>query len=114
MDKELLAVAGGSKPADVVISNGRIVNVYTGEIYDGGVAISGQTIAAVGDVDYCVGEGTKTIDAEGAFITPGFIDGHIPSRKLRLGNSAFRGSGAQTWHDIDHDRPPRGGRRKRP
>ena len=40
MDKELLAVAGGSKPADVVISNGRIVNVYTGEIYDGGVAIS--------------------------------------------------------------------------
>ena len=77
MDKELLAVAGGSKPADVVISNGRIVNVYTGEIYDGGVAISGQTIAAVGDVDYCVGEGTKTIDAEGAFITPGFIDGHI-------------------------------------
>ena len=77
MDKELLAVAGGSKPADVVISNGRIVNVYTGEIYDGGVAISGQTIAAVGDVDYCVGEGTKIIDAEGAFITPGFIDGHI-------------------------------------
>ena len=77
MDKELLAVAGGSKPADVVISNGRIVNVYTGEIYDGGVAISGQTIAAVGDVDYCVGEGTKVIDAEGAFITPGFIDGHI-------------------------------------
>lgn len=64
MDKELLAVAGGSKPADVVISNGRIVNVYTGEIYDGGVAISGQTIAAVGDVDYCVGEGTKIIDAE--------------------------------------------------
>ena len=41
MDKKLLAVAGGSKPADVVISNGRIVNVYTGEIYDGGVAVSG-------------------------------------------------------------------------
>ena len=60
MDKELLAVAGGSKPADVVISNGRIVNVYTGEIYDGGVAISGQTIAAVGDVDYCVGEARKS------------------------------------------------------
>ena len=33
--------------------------------------------AAVGDVDYCIGEGTRTIDAEGAFITPGFIDGHI-------------------------------------
>ena len=60
-----------------IITGGRIVNVYTGEIYDGGVAISNQTIAAVGDVDYCIGEGTRTIDAEGAFITPGFIDGHI-------------------------------------
>ena len=77
MDRELLSVAGGTKPADVVITGGRIVNVYTGEIYDGGVAISNQTIAAVGDVDYCIGEGTRTIDAEGAFITPGFIDGHI-------------------------------------
>ncbi len=69
MDRELLSVAGGTKPADVVITGGRIVNVYTGEIYDGGVAISNQTIAAVGDVDYCIGEGTRTIDAEGAFIT---------------------------------------------
>lgn len=65
MDRELLSVAGGTKPADVVITGGRIVNVYTGEIYDGGVAISNQTIAAVGDVDYCIGEGTRTIDAEG-------------------------------------------------
>ena len=45
MDRELLSVAGGTKPADVVITGGRIVNVYTGEIYDGGVAISNQTIA---------------------------------------------------------------------
>ena len=52
MDKELLAVAGGQKPADTVITNGRVVNVYTGEIYEGGVAISNQTIAAVGDVEY--------------------------------------------------------------
>lgn len=114
MDKELLAVAGGSKPADVVISNGRIVNVYTGEIYDGGVAISGQTIAAVGDVDYCVGEGTKVNRCRGRLHYAGLHRWPYSSRKLRLGNSAFRGSGAQAWHDIDHDRPPRGGRGKRP
>ena len=102
MDKELLAVAGGSKPADVVISNGRIVNVYTGEIYDGGVAISGQTIAAVGH------------RCRGRLHYAGLHRWPYSSRKLRLGNSAFRGSGAQTWHDIDHDRPPRGGRRKWP
>lgn len=77
MDKKLLAVAGGTEPADVVIKNGQIVNVYTGEIYEGGVAICDQTIAAVGDVEYCIGEGTKVIDAGGKYITPGFIDGHI-------------------------------------
>lgn len=77
MDKRLLAVAGGKEPADVVITGGQVVNVYTGEIYPGGVAICGQTIAAVGDVDYCIGEATQVIDAQGAFITPGFIDGHI-------------------------------------
>lgn len=77
MDNKLLAVAGGQQPADVVIANGKIVNVLTAEIYDGGVAISDQTIAAVGDVDYCIGEGTQVVDAQGMFITPGFIDGHI-------------------------------------
>ena len=77
MDKRLLAVAGGKEPADVVITGGQVVNVYTGEVYPGGVAICGQSIAAVGDVDYAIGEGTQVIDAQGAFITPGFIDGHI-------------------------------------
>lgn len=77
MDNKLLAVAGGQQPADIVIKNGKIVNVLTAEIYDGGVAISDQTIAAVGDVDYCIGEGTQVVDAQGMFITPGFIDGHI-------------------------------------
>lgn len=39
MNKELLAVAKGMKPADLVIQNGKIVNVYSGEIYEGGVAV---------------------------------------------------------------------------
>lgn len=45
MDKKLLAVAGGKAPADLVIKNGRIVNVYSGEIYAGGVAVCGNRIA---------------------------------------------------------------------
>jgi len=77
MDMKLLDVAAGKAPADVVIKGGKVVNVYTGEIYEGGVAICGDTIAAVGDVDYCIGEGTKVVDAGGNYITPGFIDGHI-------------------------------------
>ena len=77
MNKELLAVAKGMKPADLVIQNGKIVNVYSGEIYEGGAAVCGDKIAAVGDVAYCIGEGTKVIDAGGNYLTPGFLDGHI-------------------------------------
>ena len=45
--KELLALAKGLKPADLVVNNGKIVNVYSGEIYDGGVAVCGDKIASL-------------------------------------------------------------------
>lgn len=89
MDVKLLAVAGGQAPADIVVKNGKIVNVYTKEIYDGGVAIAGDKIAAVGDVDYCIGEGTKVIDANGNYLTPGFIDGHIHPESSNLSIRPF-------------------------
>ena len=89
MNKELLAVAKGLKPADLVVTNGKIVNVYSGEIYDGGVAVCGDTIAAVGDVAYCIGEGTKVIDAQGNYITPGFLDGHIHPESSSLAIRPF-------------------------
>jgi len=39
--ERLLAVARGQEKADLVVVNGSIVNVYTGEIYPGGVAVCG-------------------------------------------------------------------------
>jgi len=89
MDAKLLAVAGGQAPADLVVKNGKIVNVYTKEIYDGGVAVANGKIAAVGDVDYAIGEGTKVIDAGGNYITPGFIDGHIHPESSSLAIRSF-------------------------
>ena len=89
MNKKLLAVAKGVEPADLVVKNGKIVNVYSGEIYDGGVAVCGDTIAAVGEVDYCIGENTKIIDAQGNFITPGFLDGHIHPESSSLAIRPF-------------------------
>ena len=65
MDQKLLDVAKGAAPADLVIKGGKVVNVYTAEIYDGGVAVCNGRIAAVGDVDYCIGEGTEVVDAGG-------------------------------------------------
>lgn len=89
MDMKLLAVAGGKIPADIVVKGGKLVNVYTKDIYEGGVAISGDKIAAVGDVDYAIGENTKVIDAGGNYITPGFIDGHIHPESTSLSIRSF-------------------------
>lgn len=84
-----MAVAGGKEPADLVVKNGRIVNVFSGEIYDGGIAVAGDKIAAVGDVDYTIGEGTKILDAQGKYLTPGFIDGHIHPESSNLAIRSF-------------------------
>ena len=89
MDSKLLSVASGKVPADLVVKNGKIVNVYSGEIYDGGVAVAGDKIAAVGDVDYTIGEETKIVDAKGMYITPGFIDGHIHPESSNLAIRSF-------------------------
>jgi adenine deaminase len=81
---ELAAVARGDAPADLLVKNGRLVNVNSGEIYPADVAITGDRIAAIGDVDYSKGSGTEVIDAEGRFLCPGLIDGHI-----HVGGSQF-------------------------
>lgn len=75
--RELARVALGEIPADRVIRGGRLVNVYTGEIYPADVAIKGNRIAAVGDVEKAVGPDTEIIDAQGAYLCPGFIETHM-------------------------------------
>ncbi|MDR2109626.1 MAG: amidohydrolase family protein, partial [Coriobacteriales bacterium] len=89
MDTKLLAVAAGKTPADLAVVNGKLVNVYSGEIYEGGVAVASGRIAAIGDVAYTIGEGTEVIDAGGNYLTPGFIDGHIHPESSNLSIRSF-------------------------
>ena len=70
--RELIAVAQGQADADLVLKNGRVVNTVTGTVEVADVAISGDTIAAVGSFS----RGRKTVDLQGAFLLPGLIDGH--------------------------------------
>jgi adenine deaminase len=70
----LIDVAKGDLPADILLKNGRIVNVFTGEIHRTNVALAGDWIAGVGE-DYR--EGHEILDLEGLFLLPGFIDGHL-------------------------------------
>ncbi len=69
----LLTVARGDAPADLVLRNGRVVNVFTGEIVEADVAIAGDTIVGLG-AGY---EGRETVDLQGRYLCPGLIDAHV-------------------------------------
>ncbi len=68
-----IAVARGDLPADLVLENARLVNVLSGRIQAGDLAIADGRVAAFGD-GY---EGERRVDLGGAFIAPAFIDAHI-------------------------------------
>ena len=58
---------------DVLIRNGTLVDGTGGEPVRADVAVQGERIAAVGKLN---GRAGRVIDAEGALVTPGFIDIH--------------------------------------
>lgn len=76
---QLVAVAAGRESADLVIRGGRLVNVQTREVLDGWqVAVACGRFAYVGpDAAHCIGEVTRVIDADGAYLIPGLCDGHM-------------------------------------
>lgn len=76
-ERELLDTALGKEKADLIIEKGKLVNVYTGEIYKADIAIKGKRIAYIGEVKHTVGPKTQVIDASNKYLLPGFIDAHI-------------------------------------
>ncbi len=76
MDKKVLqrriAVASGREEADLVIRNGKIIDVFNAEIMYGDIAIVDGYIVGIGEY-----KGRKVIDAEGKYVSPAFMDGHV-------------------------------------
>ena len=90
MDNELIQVALGQKPADIVIKNGKLVNVLTHEIYETEIAIAKGRIASIGPVPAgAVGPDTQVIDAQGMYMAPGFMDAHIHIESSMLSYTEF-------------------------
>ncbi len=69
-----LAAARGEEEADLLLKNGFVVNVFSGEVIKTNVAIKGGYIAALGD-NYQ--EGRTVLDLEGKYLAPGLIDAHL-------------------------------------
>jgi predicted amidohydrolase YtcJ len=91
----LFAIAGAiqllhaqQQPADLVLSNGKIITVDDRFTIAQAVAIAGDRIVAVGsnqDITRLAGPNTRRIDLMGRSVTPGLIDNHL--HLLRAGNT---------------------------
>ena len=70
--KKRIDTAAGRCPADLVIRNAKVIDVYGGTIVEGDIAITDGCVVGVGAY-----EGKQIYDAKGKFAAPGFIDSHI-------------------------------------
>ncbi len=69
----LIQIARGDAPADLLLKNAKIINVFTGEILEGDIAIAHTRIVGIGR-DY---QAKETVDIGGRYVSPGFIDNHV-------------------------------------
>ena len=82
--KELIAAARGDTESDLVLKNGNILNVFTGEIETADVAIKDGTIIGIGTYN-----GKEQIDVSDKYICPGLIDGHIHIESSMISPAEF-------------------------
>jgi adenine deaminase len=72
MLENIIAAAKGDIKADLLLKNGKLINVFSGEIYETHVAIYDGFVIGFGEY-----EAEETIDLQGQYISPGFIDAHV-------------------------------------
>jgi len=81
IDAHWMAVARGDEPADLVLSGGHVLSVFTKEWLDVDVAVHDGHVVGLGRY-----ESRERLDVSGAYLVPGFIDAHmhIESSKLMV------------------------------
>ena len=82
----LISVAKGELPADLILANAKVVNVFSGEVKPGNVAICEDRIAGVGDYH----QAKQVMDLGDKYLAPGLINGHthLESSMLDIGQYA--------------------------
>jgi len=87
--EELVTVALGKENADMIIEGGTLVNVATSEMHQADIAVKGERIAIVGDVQHTKGDYTSVVDAKGKYLVPGLIDAHFHIESTMVSPSEF-------------------------
>lgn len=70
--RKLLPMVRGEQPAELVLKNGNVVNVFTGRIEKTDIAVAAGVIIGLGSYT-----GEKELDLQGRYVVPGFIDAHV-------------------------------------
>jgi adenine deaminase len=81
---ELIAVARGDAPPDLVIEGAHVFSVFTREWLELDVAVAGGRIAGLGSYD-----GGDRVDARGQYLVPGFLDAHVHIESSKLTPAEF-------------------------
>ncbi|MBQ9081739.1 MAG: adenine deaminase, partial [Clostridia bacterium] len=84
MIKQRIEAAAGRIKADTVLKNGNFVNVFTGEICTGDIAVYENRIVGIGNY-----QGETEIDITGMTVLPGYIDGHVHIESSQLSPEEF-------------------------
>ena len=92
--RHLVRVAQGAEPADLVVRDCRLVDVCTREVLEHtDIAVAAGRVAYIGIAPYtaqhCVGPDTRVIDAGGAYVAPGFLDGHMHVESSMVGPAEY-------------------------
>jgi len=69
---DIIRVARGEVPCDLVLKGGTLINVLSGEMYEADVGLFDGIVAGIGTY-----KGRKEVDVSGKYLSPGFIDGHV-------------------------------------
>lgn len=92
IQQERIQAAAGERQPDTIFRGAGIVNVFTGELEFGDIAVHKGKIVGIGryaQPDLLKGQKTNIVDCHNKFIVPGFIDGHIHIESSMLAPRAF-------------------------
>ncbi|MBO4415682.1 MAG: adenine deaminase, partial [Lachnospiraceae bacterium] len=85
--KRVIDVAAGREPADLCIKNCRIVDVFNRSIFRSDLLVAEGIIAGYGSEKHP--EAKNVVNAGGAYVAPGLIDGHVHIESSHLSPAEF-------------------------
>lgn len=80
----IITASRGDAPMDLLLTNARIVNVFSGRVIEGCIAVKDGYVAGFGQYDAC-----ETMDLKGRYVSPGFIDSHVHIESSMVSVSEF-------------------------